>query len=117
MAAFTAANKEGVQGGEKVEILWWASKGKGARHTFNYDLINGPDPGTQASSVWRIHTVPKREKLHGYHPTRKPLKLVRRALLASTQEGDLVFDPFCGSGTTAVTSCARSLACRAANGS
>ena len=52
--------------------------------------------------MWRIPTVPKREKLHGYHPTQKPLKLLRRALLASTREGDLVFDPFCGSGTTGV---------------
>jgi site-specific DNA-methyltransferase (adenine-specific) len=82
------------------ETLIWASKSKRARHTFNYDLINGL--GSQLSSVWRIPTVPKREKLHGYHPTQKPLRLVRRALLASTQEGDLVFDPFCGSGTTAV---------------
>jgi site-specific DNA-methyltransferase (adenine-specific) len=80
------------------ETLLWASKGKG--HTFNYDLINSPDPASQMSSVWRIPTVPKREKLHGYHPTQKPLRLVRRALLASTQEGELVFDPFCGSGTT-----------------
>jgi site-specific DNA-methyltransferase (adenine-specific) len=46
--------------------------------------------------------VPRREKLHGYHPTQKPLKLIRRALLASTQEGDLIFDPFSDSGTTAV---------------
>jgi len=38
----------------------------------------------------------------GYHPTQKPLRLVRRALVASTHEGDLVFDPFCGSGTTGV---------------
>ncbi len=80
------------------ETLLWASKGRG--HTFNYDLINGPD--AQMSSVWRIPTVPKREKRHGYHPTQKPLRLVRRALLASTQEGDLVFDPFTGSGTTGV---------------
>jgi site-specific DNA-methyltransferase (adenine-specific) len=82
------------------ENLLWASKGRG--HTFNYDLINSPDPGSQVSSVWRIRTAPKREKLHGHHPTQKPLRLVRRALLASTQEGDLVFDPFCGSGTTGV---------------
>ena len=82
------------------ETLIWASKGRG--HTFNYDLINAPDPARQVSSVWRIPTVPRSEKLHGYHPTQKPLKLVRRALLASTWEGDLVFDPFCGSGTTAV---------------
>ena len=82
------------------ETLIWASKGRG--HTFNYELVNSLDPAAQVSSVWRIPTVPRKEKLHGYHPTQKPLRLVRRALLASTQEGDLVFDPFCGSGTTAV---------------
>ena len=43
-----------------------------------------------------------REKLHGRHPTQKPLRLLRRAILATTREGDLVFDPFCGSGTTGV---------------
>jgi site-specific DNA-methyltransferase (adenine-specific) len=84
------------------ETLLWASKGRGARHTFNYDLINSPNPTGQLSSVWRIPTVPKSEKRMGYHPTQKPLRLLRRALLASTREGDLVFDPFCGSGTTAV---------------
>ncbi len=84
------------------ETLIWASKGRGARHTFNYVLINSPDPAAQISSVWRIRPVPKREKLHGHHPTQKPLRLVRSALLASTREGDLVFDPFCGSGTSGV---------------
>jgi site-specific DNA-methyltransferase (adenine-specific) len=84
------------------ETLLWASKHKGAHHTFNYDLMNSKNPAAQISSVWRIPTVPKQEKLHGYHPTQKPLRLVRRALLASTHEGDLVFDPFTGSGTTAV---------------
>jgi site-specific DNA-methyltransferase (adenine-specific) len=82
------------------ETLLWASKGRG--HTFNYDLVNSLDPAHQLSSVWRIPTVPKSEKLHGYHPTQKPLRLVRRALLASTREGELVFDPFCGSGTSGV---------------
>ena len=83
------------------ETLLWASKDKGVRHTFNYDLINSPDPAGQVSSVWRMRTVSKAEKLHGYHPTQKPLRLVRRALLASTHEGALIFDPFTGSGTTA----------------
>ena len=46
--------------------------------------------------------MPGREKLHGRHPTQKPLRLVRRAVVASTAEGDLVFDPFSGSGTTGV---------------
>ena len=82
------------------ETLLWASKGKG--YTFNYNLINSPHPSAQMSSVWRIPAVPMREKAHGYHPTQKPLRLVRRALLASTREGDLIFDPFCGSGTTGV---------------
>jgi site-specific DNA-methyltransferase (adenine-specific) len=82
------------------ETLLWAAKGKG--YTFNYDLINSLDPTAQISSVWRIPAVPKREKRHGYHPTQKPLRLVRRALVASTREGELIFDPFCGSGTTGV---------------
>ena len=46
--------------------------------------------------------VRRREKLHGYHPTQKPLRLLRRSIMASTREGELVFDPFCGSGTTGV---------------
>ncbi len=83
------------------ETLLWASK-KGARHTFNYDLVNSPNPGGQLSSVWRMPPPSRREKLHGRHPTQKPLRLVRRALIACTREGDLVFDPFTGSGTTAV---------------
>jgi site-specific DNA-methyltransferase (adenine-specific) len=84
------------------ETVLWAGKGRGARHTFNYDLINRTHPNVQISSVWRIHAVPKTEKLHGYHPTQKPLRLVRRAIVASTDEGDLILDPFCGSGTTGV---------------
>jgi site-specific DNA-methyltransferase (adenine-specific) len=84
------------------ETIVWASKGGRSRHTFNYDLINSRDPTAQVYSVWRIPSVPRREKRHGYHPTQKPLRLVRRAIVASTREGDLVFDPFCGSGTTGV---------------
>ena len=83
------------------ETLLWAGKG-GSRHTFNYDLINSRNPSAQLSSVWFIPSVPRKEKLHGYHPTQKPLRLVRRAIVASSREGDLVFDPFCGSGTTGV---------------
>ncbi len=82
------------------ETLVWASKGRG--HTFNYDLVNSRDPAAQVGSVWRMPPPSRRERLHGRHPTQKPLRLVRRALVACTREGDLVFDPFCGSGTTAV---------------
>jgi site-specific DNA-methyltransferase (adenine-specific) len=85
------------------ETLLWAGKG-GSRHTFNYDLINSRDPASQVSSVWHIPSVSRKEKLHGYHPTQKPLRLMRRAIVASSREGELVFDPFCGSGTTGVAS-------------
>jgi DNA methylase len=84
------------------ETLLWASKSKVARHTFHYDLINGPDPASQNSSVWHIPAVPMREKSLGRHPTQKPLRLLRRAIVASTGEGELIFDPFCGSGTSGV---------------
>ena len=83
------------------ETLVWAGK-RGARHTFNYDAVNAGDPAAQVGSVWRMPPPSRREKLHGRHPTQKPLPLVRRALVACTREGDLVFDPFSGSGTTAV---------------
>ena len=83
------------------ETLLWAGK-KGARHTFNYDAINGRDPSSQVSSVWRMPPPSRRERLHGRHPTQKPLRLVRRALVTCTREEDLVFDPFCGLGTTGV---------------
>jgi hypothetical protein len=86
------------------ETLIWASKGSRSRYTFNYDLINSQDPSAQLSSVWHIPSVPKNEKLFGYHPTQKPLRLLRRAILASTREGELVFDPFCGSGSSGVAS-------------
>ena len=83
------------------ETLLWAGK-RGARHTFNYDAVNSRDPAAQVGSVWRMAPPSRREKRHGRHPTQKPLRLVRRALVACTREGDLVFDPFSGSGTTAV---------------
>jgi site-specific DNA-methyltransferase (adenine-specific) len=86
------------------ETIVWARKEHHSRHTFNYDLINSKDPTAQISSVWRIPSVPRREKRYGYHPTQKPLRLVRRAILASSREGELVFDPFCGSGTSGVAS-------------
>ncbi|HWS81257.1 MAG TPA: site-specific DNA-methyltransferase [Rubrobacter sp.] len=86
------------------EILLCASKGGGSQCTFNYYLINSRDPASQVSSVWHIPSVLRREKRHGYHHTQKPLRLLRRAILASSREGDLVFDPFCGSGTSGVAS-------------
>lgn len=53
-------------------------------------------------SVWAIGTPTKAEKIHGKHPTQKPLELLERIVLASTNPGDLILDPFMGSGTTGV---------------
>ena len=52
--------------------------------------------------VWTMSAPGSAEKTHGKHPTQKPIALVERCLLASTNEGDLVLDPFLGNGTTAV---------------
>lgn len=51
-------------------------------------------------SVWHIPLTKKSEKRHGRHPTQKPEALLERIVLASTHPGDIILDPFCGSGTT-----------------
>jgi site-specific DNA-methyltransferase (adenine-specific) len=92
------------------ETLIWASKSAVAKHTFNYAVSkswNDPSDkllnfGKQMRSVWSIPTVPKREKLLGSHPTQKPLELLLRLVAICTNEGDVVLDPFCGSGTSGV---------------
>jgi len=96
------------------ETIIWASKSKKAKHTFNYEASKAWDspkdkllnPGKQMRSVWSIPTTPKREKVHGSHPTQKPLELLYRLIALCTREGDLVLDPFCGSGTTGVAALA-----------
>jgi len=88
------------------EHLIWAAKNKHSKHTFNYDLLKTISNGKQVKSVWRdiwkMPSVDQSEKFFGKHPTQKPLKVVERAILASSTAGDLVFDSFCGSGTTGV---------------
>ena len=53
-------------------------------------------------SVWAIGTPKQSEKTFGKHPTQKPVELLRRIILASTNIGDLVLDPFTGSSTTGI---------------
>lgn len=92
------------------ETILWASKGKKAKHVFNYAISKNWEvendklysKGKQMRSVWSIPSTPKREKLEGSHPTQKPLELLRRLVAMCTNEGDTVLDPFCGSGTTGV---------------
>jgi hypothetical protein len=58
--------------------------------------------GKQMKSVWQILPPDKSEKRHGKHPTQKPVALLERILLAASDEGDLVLDPFLGGGTTLI---------------
>jgi site-specific DNA-methyltransferase (adenine-specific) len=83
-----------------TETIIWAARDKKSRHTFNYKLMKEINRGKQMKSVWEIKPPEKWEKRYGKHPTQKPVALLERILLASTNEGDLVLDPFSGSGTT-----------------
>lgn len=100
-----------------TEIVLWAAKDNKSKHYFNYPLMkksNGGkqmrnlwqftevDEDRQVDNVWEISSPPASEKQFGKHPTQKPIELLRRIILASTKEGDLVLDPFCGSSTTGI---------------
>ncbi len=88
-----------------TETLLWASKApKGSRHkyTFNYEAMREENDGKQMQTVWRFRTPSMDEKRFGKHPTQKPVALIDRCLRASTNPGDLVLDPFAGSGSTGV---------------
>ena len=87
-----------------TETILWAAKNEKSKHVFNYKLMREHAGGKQMKSVWRLSAPTKAEKEFGKHPTQKPLALIERCLLASTQPGDLVLDPFSGGGTTVVAS-------------
>ena len=79
------------------ELIIWAKKD--GKHTFNYkDMFSVEDEEMQ--DVWTIPAVGMSEKKFGYHPTQKPEALLERIIRACSNEGDIVLDPFSGSGTT-----------------
>jgi len=86
-----------------TEIVLWAAKNKKSKHYFNYDLMKKINMGKQMKNVWTINAPGRKEKVHGKHPTQKPIELLNRILFASSKEDDLILDPFCGSGTTGVS--------------
>jgi site-specific DNA-methyltransferase (adenine-specific) len=79
------------------ENFIWARKGKG--NTFNYEVMKEMNGGKQMRSIWTRGKTAGGKKIH---PTQKPEWLLERVVLATTKEGDLILDPFMGSGTTAV---------------
>ena len=88
-----------------TEIVLWASKAKKGsrdRYTFHYDQMREENGGKQMKNVWAISAAGRAEKTHGKHPTQKPISLIQRCLRAGTNPGDIVLDPFSGSGSTGV---------------
>ncbi len=85
-----------------TETVLWAARDHKSKHHFAYATMRVQNNGKQMKSVWRMTAPGKAEKLHGKHPTQKPLELLERILLASCPEGSVVLDPFNGSGTTGV---------------
>lgn len=86
------------------ETLIWASKGEKAKYTFNYRSMKTLNDELQMRSDWEFPICGGQERLkkggHKVHPTQKPEALLYRVLLACTRPGDVVLDPFFGTGTT-----------------
>ncbi len=88
-----------------TETVIWAKKNTSkAKHVFNYHLMKEMNGGKQMKDVWMGSLTSPSEKSFGHHPTQKPEYLLERIILASTNEGAFVLDPFVGSGTTGVVS-------------
>ena len=86
-----------------TETILWAAKSEKSKHCFNYPVMRKQNGGKQMKTVWQIGAPRKAEKSCGKHPTQKPIDLLNRIILASTHEGDMIFDPFTGSGTSGVS--------------
>ena len=87
------------------ETMIWASKSEGAKYTFNYEALKALNEGVQMRSDWvlpicRGHERLKDENGDKAHPTQKPESLLHRVLVGSTNPGDIILDPFFGTGTT-----------------
>ncbi|MBR0077300.1 MAG: site-specific DNA-methyltransferase [Bacteroidales bacterium] len=85
-----------------TEFIIWARKSAKKPHKFNYELMKLLNDGKQMTDVWRLPAIALWEKTCGKHPTQKPLALLTRIILASTDKNDWVLDPFAGSSTTGI---------------
>ena len=98
-------NFKGTRFTNAHETLIWAAKTKDARPTFNYAAMKALNDGVQMRSDWTLPICAGGERLKNRegkkaHPTQKPESLLHRVLLATTNPGDIVLDPFFGTGTT-----------------
>lgn len=88
-----------------TEFVIWARKSPKIPHRFNYELMKLLNDGKQMTDVWRLPAIARWEKSCGKHPTQKPLALLTRIILASTDENNWILDPFAGSSTTGIAAC------------
>ena len=86
-----------------TETIIWAARGAKSKYTFNYKLMKEHNGGKQMKNLWSIMSPRKAEKAQGKHPTQKPIELLDRIILAASDEGDRILDPFCGSSTTGLS--------------
>lgn len=97
-------NFRGVRFTNAHETLIWAQKEQGAKYTFNHQTMKAFNEDLQMRSDWYMPLCVGRERLRSngvkLHPTQKPAALLYRILNASTNRGDVVLDPFFGTGTT-----------------
>jgi site-specific DNA-methyltransferase (adenine-specific) len=87
-----------------TEFVIWARKSAKVSHYYNYNLMKKINQNKQMTDVWTLPAIAKWEKSCGKHPTQKPLSLLSRIILASTQKDEWILDPFCGSSTTGIAS-------------
>ena len=85
-----------------TEFVIWARKSAKRPHHFNYELMKHLNDDKQMTDVWRLPAIAPWEKSCGKHPTQKPLSLLTRIILASTDKNAWVLDPFSGSSTTGI---------------
>lgn len=85
-----------------TEFIVWARKCIKVPHKYNYEIMKAINDGKQMTDVWRLPAIGRWEKSCGKHPTQKPLALLTRIILASTNINDWILDPFAGSSTTGI---------------
>ncbi len=91
------------------ETMIWASRSPQSKYTFNYEVLKAGNEDLQLRSDWLLPICTGGERLKDesgrkVHPTQKPESLIGRVLLSSSRRGDVILDPFSGSGTTAAVS-------------
>jgi len=101
-------NFRGTRFSNAHETIIWCSKNKKSKYTFNYNLMKSLNDNIQMRSDWifPICNGSERLKSNGFkiHPTQKPESILTRIILSATKPGDLVLDPFFGTGTTGAVS-------------